>query len=384
MKCKTCCSENCFCQPFWKTFDRDVSRKNLRVSTITFNFKLSNVRVHLSRLSAYLLGRNATLFTREFKFKQDARKSRTDKEKNFQMYNSCIITGFVPRNGKPGELTKVAMKVFHNGSVNVTGCRSVCEIVDTIHKLVHLLTSIEGVIEHLSYLCVPQADIVYSRNLTKTLTNVRIPIGPPVGAEGGIMCPPNQTVVLNNILYDTIRVRKMTLRLSDPYGSSSYTVTPTQPMKITDVRISMINTDFSLGGNVRQNTLRDLLECPTLSVTRGGNVTFVEFDPDKYHAVKIGYVHDPRTQQNVVYTRKRMKKVDGEVTIAVFNTGSVIITGGKRSIDIIGAYHFTQRVTKSVLTERATRKPKRENKVYLLKREQALLKLVNRGRLGNE
>ena len=136
----------------------------------------------------------------------------------------------------------------------------------------------------------------------------------------------------------------------------------------------MINTDFKIERGIRQKKLSILLQDEKLNYSNGGNIKSCEFDLDKkYHAVKIKYVdRNSSISDETYYTRKRIQKLEGELTIAVFNTGSIIITGAKKSPEIISAYKFIidflSKNSENLLKNTITNK-KKKRKVYLKKRE---------------
>ena len=58
---------------------------------------------------------------------------------------------------------------------------------------------------------------------------------------------------------------------------------------------------------------------------------------------KINFVCNPEDRTNVKMTRKGVEKVNGEITISVFNTGNIIVTGGNCIQDTMFAYRWMNR-----------------------------------------
>lgn len=307
--CKICkfASKKCICQPFWSTFNETMNRSSnfrnqptpLTISTITFKFKLKNATINLSLLSSNF---QKSLFMRNIKFRGGAKKSKGDSDLNYNFYNQCSITSFIPHDTDNKQLIKVSTKIFHNGSFNVTGVRSISGIVRVIRKVLSVLSSYEGVIVK----------------------------------EGNV--------------------------------------------KLVDTCISMINTDFTIRKKIRQKILLDTLENLDEDILVGGMVKRSSFEPDKYHGVKIKYVHNWYKQvgNNYSLTRKGREKLPGELTISVFNTGSVIITGGNTAEDTMGAYEFINRVFDryhETLLRPGNVQSKKKKKVYNLSCELSDLNL---------
>jgi TATA-box binding protein (TBP) (component of TFIID and TFIIIB) len=88
-------------------------------------------------------------------------------------------------------------------------------------------------------------------------------------------------------------------------------------LKISDFKISMINTNFGIGREIVREELLKVIKNDTKTVVKA------KLKPDIHAAV------------NIVLT-----VLDSIVTILVFKTGNIIITGGKSSIQINTAYNY--------------------------------------------
>jgi TATA-box binding protein (TBP) (component of TFIID and TFIIIB) len=85
--------------------------------------------------------------------------------------------------------------------------------------------------------------------------------------------------------------------------------------KIDDIKCGMINSNFYLGLRIDRHRLYHKMHDNKLNVT---------FEQTIHPSVKIRYQYSPKR----------------EITIMVFETGSVIITGGKTKDEIIKSYEF--------------------------------------------
>lgn len=254
--------KNCICQSFWKNFDNElknlgvystITPSPLTISTMTFGMKLKDTTIDLDKLSA---GFKRSLFSREIKFRAGSKKSKNDENLNYQFYNQCSITSYIPDENDETKLIKVSTKIFHNGSLNFTGVKNIRCIVHMVRYMILYLNGIEGVLN----------------------------------TDG--------------------------------------------KLKITDAKISMINTDYKLGKRVRQKILNNLLQ------NYSNHIKMSTFEPGKYNGVKINFICNPNDKSNIKMTRKGVEKVYGEITISVFNTGNIIITGGNTIHDIMFAYRW--------------------------------------------
>jgi TATA-box binding protein (TBP) (component of TFIID and TFIIIB) len=89
------------------------------------------------------------------------------------------------------------------------------------------------------------------------------------------------------------------------------------PVSIESYRIVMINTNFSLNHNVNLMKIADHFS------THG--VFNVSFEPDRYSAVKIKF--KPASDMK-------------EVTVSIFSTGKIIVTGAETLKEIVFAYNI--------------------------------------------
>lgn len=105
-----------------------------------------------------------------------------------------------------------------------------------------------------------------------------------------------------NVMSATYAVRKIYRRLTEveaflnPHFS-----------KITDLRICMINSDFKISKNIKQNVLCEILNSEDSIIKR------YSFNPSKYPGINVK-IEDPET--------------NNKLTVAIFRPGSIILTGG--------------------------------------------------------
>ena len=129
-----------------------------------------------------------------------------------------------------------------------------------------------------------------------------------------------------------------------------------------NVRISMLNTNFRINKQIRQNTLNNILNKPEYNISNGGNVKMSSFDRDKYIAINVKYIYREKMEKeleiankkkklkelnnqkpknkDLFLTRKGREKLPGEVTLLIFGSGAIILTGGKDPIELMKAYTF--------------------------------------------
>lgn len=112
---------------------------------------------------------------------------------------------------------------------------------------------------------------------------------------------------------------------------------------LRNVRISMINSDFKLSRKIKQKKLFNLLKKYTIE--NGGNIRINTFNPDKYPGINVKYLKDTtKVNSSDKFTRKGRKKIDGEVSILIFRSGSIIITGYKKPTEAKHAFKYLSEI----------------------------------------
>lgn len=107
--------------------------------------------------------------------------------------------------------------------------------------------------------------------------------------------------------------------------------------------ISMINSNFKINSNglfINQQKLKDIVNNNCYDGKKGEWRTAV-FQPGKYHGVNIKYwIPDTKLKyrKHIETNKKIPKKIEGQISIFVFRSGSVTITGAKNSLELKYAY----------------------------------------------
>jgi hypothetical protein len=133
-------------------------------------------------------------------------------------------------------------------------------------------------------------------------------------------------------------------------------VSPTEDIKSQDFVIRMINSGFSVPYKIRRKNLHQLLIGPKYS-------NICSFQPLTYPGVKLEYywnsMHDERTNHGICTCRgncfgKGTGNGDGDckkVTLAIFESGQMLITGANAFRQIDDAYTFICHVINENINE---------------------------------
>ena len=114
-------------------------------------------------------------------------------------------------------------------------------------------------------------------------------------------------------------------------------------IEIYNYDISMINSDYSLEFRI------DRLELYNILITE--TELLVTYEPERYPGVKISYFHNNNNKCGLCKCNDDLKCIGKgisntckKITIAVFQSGKVIITGARTEIQTIDAYNYINKL----------------------------------------
>ena len=141
-----------------------------------------------------------------------------------------------------------------------------------------------------------------------------------------------QITGLNTIKSCCYIIRKVYNKLLNFYLSKNY--------YLSDIKICMINSDFKISGIMNMYSLCDL--CNEKKISNGGNFLNIVYQPIKYPAINTKFIVNDQLQNynNHIYLNGIKKKYTGSVSILIFRSGSIIITGGNKIEDYLNIYNY--------------------------------------------
>jgi len=113
-----------------------------------------------------------------------------------------------------------------------------------------------------------------------------------------------------------------------------------QTAKISEVKIAMINSDFKV------NETLDLINCCKLlsnySIQSNGNFLSIVYQPIKYPAINTKIICDRYLEDYNDHTYKYLfkKKYTNTISVMIFRSGSIIITGANDINDYLFTYKY--------------------------------------------
>ena len=121
----------------------------------------------------------------------------------------------------------------------------------------------------------------------------------------------------------------------------------TNCLGICDIKIAMINTDFKIKKILNLTNYCEILS--NCSVQSNGNFLSVVYQPIKYPAINTKYICDYNLQNyyDHVYKYSCKKKFNQTLSILIFRSGSIIITGGNKIEDYKNAYSYILNLMKN-------------------------------------
>lgn len=195
-------------------------------------------------------GKDTDTLTNRSLIPKKKKNKTTKKKKKQEFYNQVSL--YVMIEGKKKK--PISVKLFKNGAIQMTGCKTFENAVDALVKIFYELSKIKAII---------------------------------VTKHGEL-----------EIIEKSFVSNRLLLNMKD----------------VKDLRISMINSGFTIDFNIDRNKLYNLMLKQDFDVI---------FDPEKHACVNIKYEHPEKIG-----------------SIFVFETGKIIITGVQTCFQLIDAYNF--------------------------------------------
>jgi TATA-box binding protein (TBP) (component of TFIID and TFIIIB) len=227
----------------------------------------------------------------------------------------------------------VNIKIFNNGKLQITGVKSEEEVKKVINELIPLLVNTKyNVIENK-----PNEGIVNQYLLSKT-SDDKLQVYRYL-----------KNMTSEDDIYDWIPSDDKFLNtLNKP--EDFLTITKPNEIHLTDLEIVLINSNYKINFNIDRNVLAYIL-----SVEEG---IYCSFEANEYQGVKISYYWNQSQKLSEKYgicscdvhcrtTKNKNKKSSTPcilITISVFRTGSIIITGARDMDQINDAYNFINNI----------------------------------------
>ena len=123
--------------------------------------------------------------------------------------------------------------------------------------------------------------------------------------------------------------RKLTKHFNNPLN-----------VEIKNVKIAMINSDFKIS-----NIFNLVNFCKVLSensIKQNGNFLNIVYQPIKYPAINSKFIPDSSIDKynEHIYKFGNKKKFTGNISILIFRSGSIIITGGNSINEYLSTYKY--------------------------------------------
>ncbi len=238
----------------FKGFKKSEIPEDVKISTMSTTCKLGTT-IHIEKLYKYLELDNSSVITLKYNGKirtidPTEKKKMKKPKKNFYNQITLVVTTSKGRTTKqvvPTKAKKINVKLFRNGSVQMTGCKRIEDCNTVLGKLVKKLS------------------LVYGRKKRGKMVDIQF---------------------VENI----------------------------NELKVTGFKIDMINSNFEMNYPINRDALYNILlekkiEC--------------RFEPCIHACVNI-----------------KKQEADKKVSIFVFQSGNIIITGAKTSEHIANSYQY--------------------------------------------
>ena len=255
-----------------KTYDNIATKLSVAVMTVCGSF---GSPINLLEIFDHYMDVGCKSF--ELSYVPNSKKSKGDKNKAF--YN-CLGVTFYYIDTQMIE-SKIAAKVFPNGSIQIPGCKT----IDTVRKAPEILFNF---IKDIARECKEKT--------------------------------PNVEIIKNPKFFALKEIRIVMINSNFSFEKG-----------ILQERLKMIINDSKFEGNEGNEGNED-----TFRVWR-----MASFQPEKYSGCNIRYMTDLCRKRNtsLYLENKRIPiKLNGQVSIFIFRSGKGTITGAKNTKDLMEAY----------------------------------------------
>ena len=313
---------------------------NLRISTHTATCKISseiNLQIVAEKLNIdtnIIYIEYADMVSKGVNIKTISKKAK-EKKKVFYNQITIIVQPFKNRYNN--------VKLFNNGAVSMTGLKNFDEGEKSIKILIDKISKLQGFV-------FSELDSKYIRNNNleiQDLTSIKCEacgnkynhnLIKHSGECGCYFC--NSCVKENKVLHNNNCVKCSKTLLMNAFTEND--------CKINDYKIVLINSDYFVGFEIKRDELHKIL-------VNKYNI-YSSYEPCIYPGVNSKFYWNEDYKDlpfsgkcycNNFCNGKGCGKGDGnckKITISIFQSGSVIITGGRSMEQIIDAYNFINKV----------------------------------------
>lgn len=360
--CNTCnfkC-DWCICEPGWEYFDQyledyykspnkgDNILSPLFISTMTVNTKIPFMDMDYEKIINEF--KRSIFFNNIRKGGIGKKKKNNDssaKTNNYNLTNNTLyLSSYIPYKN-PLDLdseyyTRTTCQIFKTGSFTITGLKSIKQAT------YHLQTLFKWIVNNKYYIPREYEEILNARSIEikfrKDTNEITI--------KNPKMILIDRSTGLNKIISVMVLDKKeewyLNIKSVNIEGGTSQRKMPNDPFRFIGTKISMLNMDFKLTVDIKQDVLSNILNNPYYSIwneTRDGlkdpeqrgPLSVVSFQrDDDCRAISITYV--PQSKK-VVYNR-RLRVFPRQISIKGHNAGSFVMCGTKRIEDAFEVYNF--------------------------------------------
>lgn len=313
---------------------KNVLVEPLKIITITFNFALSHTGLDFETILKHY---KPTTFLYECKNNSIGKKCKKDPEINNRMYNTLQFSGYLKET--KDKLNKTVVRMFHNGSIGISGCRNVRQCIRAIRMIFVFLFSL------------PESPFIFRKVVEYKNVNCVITL-----KDRGKKRSFENVNLLIDIDTKTRRIWRIKVTFADCseefiHEIKTYQITSGslnyegKRINITRRDVNMINPKIGTMNSIFKMNLYqyNLLDIMSEQYSLKDGILNVELT-QKETAVKINFVPKRnRTQikddSNFVKTRNGHIKYPNQLSMLVY-ASSVNIAGAKDYKHVFEAYDF--------------------------------------------
>ncbi len=323
-----------------RNMDIEVIFNKLEIVTMTLNAYLPfNINYYsFKKIFIDKLGKEDFIFIETIKYKEDKTGKviilgKQTKESS-QFYNSFTLTLYVNKTHK------MNLKYFRNGSIQITGCKNIKDI----EKVIMYIVDIVNKNKELMICSIEDKELIMRKNLDKNKVKELKSIATTYGIVN--LKKYKKQTLIQEIINSTNYYKDYIL------PTIKYNEKNINKFKIEDsnIKISMINCSYAI-----KYILRDIKY--NFEIDRNKLFKFIKentklhcyYDNNQHQGVKINYMYNSsktgicNCKEQCIIKKKTVRSCK-KITILLFNSGKIIITGSNSIEQSQDAYNLINKL----------------------------------------
>lgn len=307
----------------------------LKIVTMTINANLPMIIKfqEFRDIICSLIGKKnkITFISIQFKTEEGENIIIGDKRKKVKLFYNCFTLKIESESKNI-----LNLKYFKNGSIQITGCKDLKDVEDSICYLIEIIKANKSLLEYDSKLIKEQK--------LKYMDTFKVKELKCIAEEYKLK---DYTKIKKQFLIKKIYEEteyKKSIKIDKKYNKKNI---DKFNVKDSDIKISMINSSYEITFKQNKKIKPFLIDRKNLYTKLNTTDLVCYYDNTQHQGVKINYMYNEENKTNGVCRCKdnclaqvKTNRICKKITILLFNSGKIIITGANNFNQSKEAYNF--------------------------------------------